>query len=546
MPLESRRTLDALLLALAAFLLLFGLGSNSLHDEDEARYALVQLHVLETGDWLDFEVQGHPWMNKAPLRIWASAALGAVFGVDEWTVRLPSALAGLGAIAALLWLGRLLYGVTAARWAALVLLTSTQFLYHHCARTGEMDSSLLLVWILAVCFALKVRDDARWWIASLVCVGLAGMVKHAFYVVPVGGVALATLLLDGRWKRIPASIWALALLAFTVVLVPWHALMLARHGADFADVYFAREVGERVAVHAERGSAWVFFASVIKDGLFPWSLLLPFALLWFTLHEDDRRPGFLLLLWAVPMVAGPAAARFDLAWYALPALPALALLVGRWLSRTVIPVWMALTVGVLVLLFPSNVMEFDALDTGAIFGMIGARTLGTLRGTVPWWPQILLGAITLVAALAYAKTPRRRRVAILGAWTAFAVLHAGVPLRHWNVRSDVETLVDRVLERAEPGDRFVALLAPQLHTEAAYTTLFDPIDDLSDRFAFALRRLPPTTERVMVGVDPVPPLEGAWVIGPLRIVGGTGAVPDALHVRGWAARPPGANPRAGH
>lgn len=518
---------DLWLLGLAAVLLFFGLGSNSLHDQDEARYALVQERMLATGNWIDFEIRGEPWFNKAPLRVWASAALAAVFGVNEWTVRLPSAAAALGAVAALMWLGRLLYGVWASRWAALVLFTSTQFLYHHCGRTGEMDSALLLVWILAVVFAVKTREDARWWIASLACVALAGMVKHAFYVVPVGGVALVTIVALGTWRTIPTRVWALAIAAFAVVLVPWHAVMAARHGTDFVDTYFGREVAGRVAVHVERGHRWAFYPSVIEDGLFPWSYLLPFVLVW----PRGRGPAlpraeWILLVWAVPMVVGPALAQLDLAWYALPALPPLALLLGRWLAWTTFPPWVALVSGLVLLLSPSNVLEFDALNTRAIMGMIGAQTLGLLRGAEPWWPQLAVGLFVTLGALRLWRAPvRARRGWLLRAWALLALVHAFLPLRDTFGRSAIDTLVERVDERGLERDRYVAL--------------FDAIDELSDLYAYALRDLPSPAVEVTVGVDPLPErLATAWVIGPTDLVERFGDPPPHLRIGEWAALPP--------
>lgn len=519
--------LDRLLVAAAAVLLLFGLGSNSLQNEDEARYALAQQQIVASGNWMDFEVQGQAWFNKAPLRVWASAALGAVVGVNEWTVRLPSALAAIGVIIALMALARQFFDAATGRWAAVVLLTSTQFLYHHCGRTGEMDSALLLAWVLAVLFAAKADEDARWWIASLACVGVAGMVKHAFYVVPVGGVACATLVLTGAWRRVDVRTWWLAVAALAVVVVPWHVAMIARHGDVFVDTYFGREVAGRVVEHVERGHRWLFYPSVIEDGLFPWAYLLPFALIFWPRDVNPRVP-WILGIWAVPMIVGPAFAQLDLAWYALPALPAIALVLGRWLSTTSWPPWLGLVSGVLLLLSPSNVMQWNVFDTRAIMGMVGASTFGALRGVELWGPQVAVGGFVVIASLRLWKAPAcARRGWILRAWVAFALLHAAVPLRDAFTTSAVETLVQRVTDRGAARHRTIAIT--------------NPTDELGDLLGFALRRLPTPVARYDVSTaTPPEDFEAAWRVGAEALVRAYGDPPADLVIDGWAALPPDA------
>ncbi|WP_085314389.1 phospholipid carrier-dependent glycosyltransferase [Derxia lacustris] len=72
---------------------LFTLGAYVLYDTTEARYGEVARLMLASGDWITPQNDpGVPFWAKPPLYAWAGAASMAVFGVNEFAVRLPSLL----------------------------------------------------------------------------------------------------------------------------------------------------------------------------------------------------------------------------------------------------------------------------------------------------------------------------------------------------------------------------------------------------------------------------------------------------------------------
>lgn len=110
----------------AAVLLLFFflLGTRSLNEPDEGRYAEIAREMVETGNWLVPRIWYVPHLDKPPFTYWAVAASLSVFGVNEWAVRLPLALAGLSAAWAIFLLVRSVASAAAARWSVLVFGTS--------------------------------------------------------------------------------------------------------------------------------------------------------------------------------------------------------------------------------------------------------------------------------------------------------------------------------------------------------------------------------------------------------------------------------------
>ena len=79
------------------------LGAYPLGSTTEPRYAEIARKMLETGNWITpwFD-HGVPFWGKPPLSFWGSAATMAIFGVNEFGVRLAPFVAALGC-AALFW-----------------------------------------------------------------------------------------------------------------------------------------------------------------------------------------------------------------------------------------------------------------------------------------------------------------------------------------------------------------------------------------------------------------------------------------------------------
>src|SRR2546429_6049809 len=86
------------LAALTLFTFLFLLGSRSLNEPDEGRYAEIAREMIELGDWTVPHFWYVPHLDKPPLTYWAVAISMTVFGQSEWAVRLPLALAGMNGV----------------------------------------------------------------------------------------------------------------------------------------------------------------------------------------------------------------------------------------------------------------------------------------------------------------------------------------------------------------------------------------------------------------------------------------------------------------
>ena len=90
-------TLSILYLCLLASLAFFyNLGNIGLIDETEPIFAETARQMVKTGDWITPYFNGETRFDKPPLIYWLIAISYHLFGINEWSVRLPSAISGTG------------------------------------------------------------------------------------------------------------------------------------------------------------------------------------------------------------------------------------------------------------------------------------------------------------------------------------------------------------------------------------------------------------------------------------------------------------------
>ncbi len=324
--------LTTLLFIVTLTVLFLNLGDKSFWASHmESRRAEIAKQMVVTGDYLVPKLNGEKIFTKPPLFYWLiSASYKATGKVNEWAGRLPSAIFGAFTILLLFLLGRALYDPLTGIISAFTLLTAHLFTYY--ARLAEMDVLLTFFVTLAVCFATLILygkwngKSAPFLLWGAMALGF--LVKGPYALIfPL--VAFFTFLLfnrDGWLTHIKTVFNPWAVLTFAVIVAPWFLYVIFY---DDAWIVFNEEVIGRISSnrgHSERG---LFFYFESLSNFLPWALLLPFALL-FAMRDISKNA--MALSW---LVGGFWVASFVTAknhHYILPLYPAMALLVGQYIS----------------------------------------------------------------------------------------------------------------------------------------------------------------------------------------------------------------------
>jgi len=305
------------------------LGQENLHDWDEAVYAQISKEMVKSGDWLTPSFGYEPWFDKPPLFMWITAFFYSWFGANEFWSRAGSAFSAVGVVILTFVIGRRLYNKYVGMIAALILLTSWQFVRF--ARFGMTDILLTLLTYLAL-QAYLWRDSSEqksWYLIWTYC-GIAIMVKSVVGLIAAGVIMLDVLVVRRTAQTLRSRPFWLGLLLAILIAGPWHAFMWMTHGRAFVVQYFGNTLGAHFTQVVEQHiGGRSFYLNVFQDEFFPWIYVLPFGLSHHLTRVFREGPSTLILSLLVAVVFGVfTLAQTKVAWYMMPIYPAAAVLIA--------------------------------------------------------------------------------------------------------------------------------------------------------------------------------------------------------------------------
>lgn len=343
------------------------LGSIGLVDETEPLFAEAARQMIETGNWVTPYFNGETRFDKPPLVYWLMAVGYQVLGVNEWAVRLPSALSAMG-LTLFLFLVMERLGVSPMtsspsvqqKWSSLIagvtLALTPEFIIW--ARVGVSDLLLtgcmgaaLLCFFVGYVESEKEEDKpffslnvpSGWYISFYVLIALAVLAKGPVGLVLPGLIIITFLLYQGKlWSVLREMRVISGTIIFLIITIPWHILIVIENGEDYIASFFGYHNVERfTSVVNEHGAPWYFYFLVVLIGFAPLSVYLPSAIaqlqVWrrrFWTHQSrNQQLGLFAFFWFTVIFVFFTIAVTKLPSYVIPLLPAAAILVGLFWSH---------------------------------------------------------------------------------------------------------------------------------------------------------------------------------------------------------------------
>ena len=324
----------------------------SLVDDVDSVQAQLARNILQTGDWVTGHINGLVYLDKAPAIYWLVAISYKIFGVHDWSARIPVALSAIALCLVTAAFGVWAFGRRAGMLAGLCMSTCVGLWLF--TRVLLPDALLTATIALALWAFLRALDEDEphprfWSIVLAVCLGVGFLVKSVIGPAFPVATGVIYLLLTGQffsartWKRLHLFTGALIAL---VIAAPWHILATLRNPPYF--VYTLQSVpgqyhgflwnyfiNEQVLRFLNRRyprdyntvpRLWFWLLHLVW--LFPWSVYLP-AIAKLTFKPVDRAGrtrllaicciGFILVFFTFSTTQE---------YYSMPCYPALALLLG--------------------------------------------------------------------------------------------------------------------------------------------------------------------------------------------------------------------------
>src|SRR5438132_1553364 len=111
----------AIILLVWGAIYLAGIFSPALLDDVDTIHAEAAREMVQRHDWVTLYTDGIRYLEKAPLMYWATAVSYELFGVSEWSKRLPLMLVVLALCLVAFVLGNRSYAAHSCNYAALDL-----------------------------------------------------------------------------------------------------------------------------------------------------------------------------------------------------------------------------------------------------------------------------------------------------------------------------------------------------------------------------------------------------------------------------------------
>ncbi|HYA34616.1 MAG TPA: phospholipid carrier-dependent glycosyltransferase [Candidatus Binataceae bacterium] len=335
----SRRALRiALVFAFAVVLYLPGLGRPALWEPDEGRYAEIAREMHLSGDFVTPRNDQVRYFEKPPLVYWAETAAIAVFGANEFAIRLPAAICSIAEIVGTAMLAEAMFGADAALLSAIALGLGP--LFFGLGRAATLDPALaffMTAGLGAFFMAALIRDFSRTDARRLFVVAAAMLAMGTLAKGPValllgGAIALAWIIVERRTNEIVRMPWLPAIAVYAAITIPWFALAEWRN-PGFLSFFFLHEHFARYLHASEHGWGMWFFIPVVIFGAWPWIVFAPVGMREMARDSSTRSVLKFLAIWFAFTFVFFSIPRAKLASYILPAMPALAILCGYGIAR---------------------------------------------------------------------------------------------------------------------------------------------------------------------------------------------------------------------
>ncbi|HWH79633.1 MAG TPA: glycosyltransferase family 39 protein, partial [Candidatus Binatus sp.] len=214
------------LLALAVLCLLlyfFGLGARDFWAPVEPRYGEIVRVMFTNNEWIVPTINGDLYTDKPILYFWIALLASKLFGaVNEWTVRLPAALGGVGFVLTTFAIGKEFFSARVGFLSAAILATSMRVIWE--SRWAHIDMFFGFFFVLAIYFAARWlfrRGHDYQILLAYLFMALATLTKGLIGVVLPALLLISFMVVRRDWRLLLRAKLPLGIALFLLVSAPW-------------------------------------------------------------------------------------------------------------------------------------------------------------------------------------------------------------------------------------------------------------------------------------------------------------------------------------
>lgn len=308
---------------------------------DAGKYAAVSKNIFDSGDLIRLKIFDEPYDQKPPFMFWLAVLSFKIFGLSNFSFKLPTFLFTLFGTFATFKLGDSLYNNRTGILAAIMLIASQcMLLYNNDTHT---DVVLTMCIVIALWQLHQFIRERNWWnyLAGSVFVGFAVITKGPIgMAMPVFAI-VSHILITKNYKLLSPLYWAPGLLIISTIATPALVGLYQQFGLDGLKFFFwTNNAGRITGTYTGNNNDFTFYLHTVGYLFLPFSLLTYFGVFqeiksWVSsrFSFENSREG---LTMAIPIfLTILSVSKMKSPHYMLPVIPLIAIITAKWTDRII-------------------------------------------------------------------------------------------------------------------------------------------------------------------------------------------------------------------
>ncbi len=249
------------------------LGRTHLFDWDEINFAECAREMLVSGNYLSVQIDFQPFWEKPPLFIWMQVVSMKLFGVSEFSARLPNAICGAVTLSLLFLIGeRIRNRNIGLLWAACFGCSLLPHFYFHSGIIDPWFNLFIAISLIGLYEFFIRKGKPIILFVSAIAAGLAVLTKGPVALLVIGGVSF--LFACFNLKAILNRWLYLLLWAFVALLagLSWFIWLWFAGYQSVISQFIEYQIRLLTQGEAGHGQPWFYHPVVLFFGCFPISI----------------------------------------------------------------------------------------------------------------------------------------------------------------------------------------------------------------------------------------------------------------------------------
>jgi len=242
---------------------------------DEGAFSEATREMLLNHDFITTYLNGALRFDKPILIYWLQAFSVSVFGLNEFALRLPSAIAATLWAGGIYWFAKRFFNETIGLLAAFFMVSALQI---GLIAKAAIADSLLNMFIAFSMFSLFIylqERDKKYLYLSFAFIGFGFLTKGPVAVLIPLATYFIWAVIKKEIKQFFKDVFNIkGIIIFSVIALPWYILEYKAQGMKFIEGFFLKHNISRFETSFEKHKGSLFYyIPVILIGLLPWTSL---------------------------------------------------------------------------------------------------------------------------------------------------------------------------------------------------------------------------------------------------------------------------------